>query len=220
MVLILLVNTVNVKGKLKKIRGCTMAVTKQAIVGVSIELLNRDGIENLSMRTIAKALDVKAAALYNHISGKMELYGAIAEYMCLSCALPAPMKDSPKYLRALCRAYRAMLLTVRDSTVVFETSVPATPRRVEIIRMMSDALSALGVTPENLMTVCNMLHNYVLSFVADECRFKTMPPEALEQFSEMLDPNKRLLVIKGRRFDERFEYGLRVLFTGLTNIKE
>jgi AcrR family transcriptional regulator len=195
-----------------------MAVTKQTIIGVSIELLNRDGIESLSMRTIAKALNVKAAALYNHISGKMELYGAISEHMCLGCALPAPMEDSPKYLQAMCRAYRAMLLTVRDSTVIFERSVPVTPRRVEIIRMMSGSLSALGVPPKNLMTVCNMLHNYVLSFVADERRFNTMPPEALERFSAMLDPNKRLLVIKGRRFDKRFEYGLRVLFTGLTNI--
>jgi AcrR family transcriptional regulator len=192
-----------------------VAVTKQAIVETSIAILNRDGIDGLSMRTIAKALDVKAAALYNHISGKQELFGAIVEQMCTAYVVPESKEDHMKYLMALCRAYRAMLLTVRDSTFAFENSVPNTPRRVEIIRLVGDALLTAGVTRKNLMTASNMMNNYVLSFVADEVRFRNRPPGAMRQFAEGLGSGERPLFISEQSFDEQFDYGLRVLFTGM-----
>lgn len=196
-----------------------MAVTKQAIVDATIDILNHEGIENLSMRTIAKALNVKAAALYNHISGKQELFGAVAEHMCMSCTWFEPVSDHVEYLTAMCRAYRVMLLTVRDSPAIFENSRPTTPRRVEIIRQMCNALLRLGIKWEDLMTASNMMNNYVLSFVADEVRFKNAPPEAMREFSKMLDLDQRPLFISERGFDEQFHYGLRILFTGMKMVE-
>jgi hypothetical protein len=73
----------------------------------------------------------------------------------------------------------------------------------------------MGVTPENLMTVSNMLNNYVLSFVADEVRFLNTPPETLKSFSEMLDPGYEVMFMSQRNFEEQFLYGLEVLFAGL-----
>lgn len=192
-----------------------MAVSKRAIVDAAIEILNRDGVDGLSMRTIAKALNVKVAALYNHVSGKSELNDEIVEYMCKNSAFPEPTDNQEAYLMAMCRAYRAMLLTVRDSTSVFENSIPTTPRRVEIIHLMGSALLALGVKFENLMTVSNMINNYVLSFTADEVRFKHQSPEAIQNFATMLSFEQQPLFISERGFDEQFDYGLRVLFTGL-----
>jgi len=192
-----------------------MSITKQAIVGASITILNREGIDNLSMRTIAKALDVKAAALYNHVSGKQELLGAVAEHMCTVCTLPEPMDDPLEYLMSMCHAYRVMLLTVRDSTLVFENSHPNTPQRAGIIRLMSDTILQLGVKWENLMTASNMMNNYVLSFVADEIRFRKQSPEATQEFAEMLGMDKRPIFISERGFDEQFDYGLCVLFAGM-----
>ena len=192
-----------------------MAISKHTIVDAAIEILNRDGVDGLSMRTIAKALDVKAAALYNHVSGKEELNGEIVEYMCKSSVFPDPTDDHAMYLMAMCRAYRAMLLTTRDSTTIFVNSVPTTPRRVEVIRSMGSALLALGIKWENLMTALNMVNNYVLSFTADEVRFKRQSAEAIQNFAAMLSFDEPPLFISERGFDEQFDYGLRVIFAGL-----
>jgi AcrR family transcriptional regulator len=188
-----------------------MAQTKETIIETAIEILNREGADGLSMRTLAKALNIKAASLYWHFEGKQELFGAIAEHMCERCDIGgADDLITSHYL-----AYRSMLLTVRDSVVIFENSRPNTPRRLEIIKSITERLLGLGVNPENMMTVANMLNNYVLSFVADEQRFKNTPQEVLEDLLKTLDPGERFMFVSGRDFDEQFDYGLSIIFAGI-----
>ena len=200
---------------MKILRGDKMAISKEMIVDASLKILNRDGIEGLSMRTIAKELNIKAASLYWHFSGKLDLYGAIAEYLCSLYEMPEESDNPKDYLFASYGAYRAMLLSTRDSVPVLENSIPITPCRIEIIRAISKALLKMGVKEENLTTVSNLLNNYVLSFVADECRFKNTPPDKLQEFRKMLSPQDRLFLSIPNDFDEQFSYGLRVLFAGL-----
>jgi len=47
----------------KTFRGDKMEVSKKAIVEASVKILNRDGIERLSMRAIAKELNIGVAVL-------------------------------------------------------------------------------------------------------------------------------------------------------------
>jgi len=196
-----------------------MAISKEIIVDAAIGILNRDGADALSMRTLAAALDIKAASLYNHISGKQELYGSIAEFMCTGCDLPDSGLPPKEYLTELNRAYRVMLLTVRDSTFIFENSIPNTPNRGRLIRNVANKLTEMGVQNENLMTISNMLNNYVLSFVADECRYKNTPPDILAGFMNLLDPADRMLYFNERDFEKQFDYGLCVFFAGLEAVE-
>lgn len=200
---------------MKILRGDQMAVTRETIVETSVGILNRDGIEALSMRTIAKELNIKAASLYWHFSGKLDLYGAIAEYLCSFYKMPEESDNPKDYLISSYRAYRAMLLSTRDSVSVLENSIPDTPRRLEIINAILKELVRMGVKKENLMTVSNLLNNYVLSFVADECRFKNTPPDKLQRLEKMFDFQDNLLPRASNNFDGQFLLGLRVLFAGL-----
>jgi TetR/AcrR family transcriptional regulator, tetracycline repressor protein len=199
-------------------RGNSMAISKETIVEASIKILNRDGIENLTMRTIAKELKIKAASLYWHISGKTELYGAIAEYLCSQFHMPENTDDVRAYLEEMFKAYRIMLLSTRDAVPVLENSIPITPKRMEIIKKIADALLTMGILEKNLMTISNLLNNYVLSFVADEVRFKNTPAEAYADFPETDWPFDRRK-IENIDYDEQFLYGLRVLFAGLEAVE-
>jgi AcrR family transcriptional regulator len=195
-----------------------MAVTKELIISASIEILNRDGVENLTMRTLAKELNIKAASLYWHFIGKQELFGEIAEHMCIKALFPSDAGDAKTFVKEICKAYRAMLLTVRDSITVFEESLPSTPRRMEIIRSQSKTMLRMNIKEEHLMTAANMLNNFVLSFVADELRFKNLSPEQISIMSEQLSPEDYMIFANIGNFDENFDYGLRVLFTGLETV--
>jgi len=195
-----------------------MAVSKESIVEASIRILNRDGIENLTMRTIAKELGIKAASLYWHFSGKLELYGAIAEYLLSQSCKPEDADNKEDYLTATFKAYRAMLLSMRDSVPVFENSLPNTPKRLEIIKDTADAFMKMGVHEKNLLTVSNLFNNYVLSHVADEVRFKNAPPEVYEELPDT--PVFSNHPVTDADYDEQFLYGLRVLFAGLEAIKK
>ena len=195
-----------------------MAVSKIGIVEASIKILNRDGIEGLTMRTIAKELSIKAASLYNHIRSQKELFAEIAEYMV--ARTPMPDSDGAPYdfLIQTSWAYRNILKTVRDSVAIFENSMPNTPRRVDIIRNLSKKLLEFGVLPENLMTISNMLNNYTLSFTADETRYKNTPPELLAAVSQMFESGGNPIITGEVDFDAQFLYGLEVLFAGVKSL--
>lgn len=196
-----------------------MAISKETIVAASIKILNRDGIEKLTMRTIAKELGIKASSLYWHVSGKLELYGAIAEHLCSQYDRPGNMDDMKDYLAEMLKSYRSMLLSMRDAVPIFENSLPITPKRVEIIRATYDALLKLGIQKKNLATAANLLNNYVLSFVADELRFKNTTPETYTDISDMLGVIDQRSTLEDGDFEGQFLYGLRVLFSGLEAVE-
>ena len=54
--------------------------TAQLILNNSVALFARHGYEGVSMRDIAKAVDISAAALYHHYPDKQNLYIATMEY--------------------------------------------------------------------------------------------------------------------------------------------
>ena len=195
-----------------------MALTKDYIVEKSVEILNRDGVDGLTMRLLAKELNIKAASLYWHFRSKAELYAAISEMQCGKIIIPVETSHRI-FLSDVFSQFRQILLGVRDSVYVFENSAPFTPKRLEIIRAVSNVLLLLGVKTENLVTVSNLFNNYVLSFVADEYRFKEITGEGIKKFAETLSPQDRLLFAIPQDFDRQFEYGLKLLFEGLEQVK-
>jgi AcrR family transcriptional regulator len=192
-----------------------MDITREKIVQAALEILNRKGIGSLSMRVLADKLDIKAASLYWHISNKTELYGLIAEHICTQIQLPnskyrlARRKDAKKYLLELNLQYRKKLLETRDSAAIFTNSDPVTPRRKELIKTILDSLRILGVKPGNCLAAANMLNHYVLSFIADEFRFKDLSRKGMDIAGTFGNQ-----FVMASNFDDQFLYGIGVLLSG------
>jgi hypothetical protein len=188
-----------------------MAVNRDKIIEASINILNRDGIDKFTMRTLAEELHIKAASLYEHIMGKQELYGLIAEYINAKIILSGKISDPKAYLYGQSINFRQELLKIRGSVEICINSPPVTPCRLEVIKNSLYCVSKMGVRDKHCLTVCNMLANYILSFVADEFRFKTTPQDAIAelmaQYGKYTWENVNL--------DKQFTYGLDLIFSGL-----
>lgn len=188
-----------------------MAITKEAIIKASIDILNRDGIGNLSMRTLAKELNIKAASLYWHIKDKQDLYDLIAEQINQEILLPEAIDDAKETLTALALEIRRVLLKTRDAVDIFSQSFPSTPNRIKAINFVLATLTKYGVSNENCLTAANLVNNYIVSFVADEIRAKHISPEQAKRFGLFWDGKYEMNL----DFEQQFLYGLRVLFAGL-----
>ena len=55
--------------------------TKEKIIFESLKLFSRKGYDGVSMREIASAVGIKGASIYNHFSGKEEIFKAILDEM-------------------------------------------------------------------------------------------------------------------------------------------
>lgn len=54
--------------------------TKEVIFDVAVNMIARNGYENVSMRDIAKEVGIKPASIYSHYKGKEQLLDTIYEY--------------------------------------------------------------------------------------------------------------------------------------------
>lgn len=188
-----------------------MAITKEAILQASLDILNRDGVGNLSMRTIAKELNIKAASLYWHIKDKQSLYDLLAEHINQEISLPEAIDDPKEALTALALEFRRVLLKTRDAVEIFAQSIPSTPSRIKSIQFVLGALTQYGVSHKNCITAGNLVNNYIVSFVADELRAKHISPEQAKQFGLLFGERYEMNL----DFEQQFLYGLSVLFAGL-----
>ncbi|GHV43471.1 hypothetical protein AGMMS49546_25160 [Spirochaetia bacterium] len=186
-----------------------MSISQETIVLAAIDLLNREGINKLTMRTVAAALDTKAASLYRHIKDKKDLYNLITEKVCSEIRPPCGLSNAKKYLIEAAGLYRQKLLALRDSVEIFSRSPPTTPIRLELIKNIMISLLHIGIKEENCMIASHIFNNYILSFVANEAGFQNIPPETPHPFEAILGTN-----FKKMTFDEQFNCGLNVLFAG------
>lgn len=191
-----------------------MFITKDKIIEAAIIILNKDGLGGLSMRAIAKELNVKAASLYYHIQNKTELMGFIADYICKDVDLELSAESPRQRIIDISNAFRASLLRVQDSTEVFHKSIPNTPNRVKQIRVIIDSLKEMGIPKQNLLTAGNLLNNYILSFVADERLFTELNkdqdiPIELPFTKDLRFPND---------YNQQFAYGLEVVLVGFERV--
>jgi TetR/AcrR family tetracycline transcriptional repressor len=191
-----------------------MALSRESIVKAALELLNRDGIESLTMRTLAAFLDTRAASLYRHIRDKKDLYDLIAEAVIAEIQPSRGLSNAEKYLMEAAGLYRQKLLSLRDSVEIFTRSRATTPKRFDFMKNVMICLLHLGVKENKCMVATHMLNNYILSSVSDEIFFRSFSPDAPNPYGAILGSNFEWL-----SFDEQFNCGLEVLFAGFKALK-
>ena len=72
----------------------TVQLNPNTILAQALEILRDYGLADLTMRRIARSLDVAPGALYWHFSSKQALLGAIADHLLLDIPAIAPREET------------------------------------------------------------------------------------------------------------------------------
>ena len=179
-----------------------MNISTARMIEASIDILNNEGINGLTMRKLADKLHVAAPSFYFHIKDKLTLYGLITEYICGLILRQITPQDS---LQDICLIVRKEYKAIRHSPQLVAISPPRTPDRIALINIFFDKLRALGVAEEYLAVSGNLLNNYILSFVADEEIWEAYRESAIDlPFAAGVSDA-----------DTQFAFGLRIILNGL-----
>ena len=101
-----------------------MTLDRPAIVTAALDLLDQVGLEGLTLRRLASALDVRAPALYWHFKSKQDLLDEMAAAMLressegLDVSRPFP-GNWGEFARVYTGGLRRTLLRHRDGAKVF-----------------------------------------------------------------------------------------------------
>ncbi|NEA16320.1 TetR/AcrR family transcriptional regulator C-terminal domain-containing protein [Streptomyces halstedii] len=205
----------------------TTKIDRARVAGTALRLLNEVGLDGLTLRAIARELDVKAPALYWHFKDKQELLDEMATVMyrrMLDEDLPgpAPGRWQDQLVTYQCVLRRA-LLRYRDGAKVYSgarfTGTDHAPGLEAHLRTMTDA----GFTPRQAVRAGTTANAYTMGFVTEEQGVQPMPDERREGYdvAERAARMERypLVAAAGAEifgaYDERFEDGLCILVAGI-----
>ena len=206
-----------------------MALDREIVVRTALRVLDEVGLEGLTLRKIAAALDVQAPALYWHFKNKQALLDEMATTVFADTirdsGLPSADGTWAEWAAAYGQELRQMLLRYRDGAKMFSgtyltDSALYAPMDVAL-RKFTDAGFALPEAISGLATI----YYYTVGFTIEEQAIYPRPGERNPQY----DPDKRAERIDSAKFplalaagaalfsgfDERFEQGLQIIIRGL-----
>ncbi|MGW1073542.1 TetR/AcrR family transcriptional regulator C-terminal domain-containing protein [Streptomyces sp. NPDC002537] len=202
-------------------------IDRAQVADTALRLLNEVGLEGLTLRRIAKELDVQAPALYWHFKNKQELLDEVATEMFRRMAEPISAAEGDTWQERLTAAIREMrrhLLAYRDGAKVFSgTRFTDTSYATPVERILRDCVEA-GFTPRAAARAWWTVCAYTVGHVIEEQSVYPTPTADRDPVYEMTDRARKLsghplTTEAGWEFfgdlDAGYEDGLRVVIAGI-----
>lgn len=185
-----------------------MQLHKHDVVEAATAILDSYGIADLTMRRLARELNVSPGALYWHFANKQQLLGAMADRILTPAREVPAAADWRDRIVAVCTALRDALLSHTDGAELVSASFAAGQSEAgrEILAALSGAAAHAGVAAADAELAARTVIYYVLGFTVDE-------QSRLQWDSAgVLDADQSVATID---HDRRFGFGLRLLIDGL-----
>ncbi|MFI5858706.1 TetR/AcrR family transcriptional regulator [Streptomyces parvulus] len=199
---------------------------RRRVADTALRLLNETGLEGLTLRAIARELDVKAPALYWHFKDKQALLDEMATEMYRRMVAGTPLDPADTWRERLLRTnrgLRASLLGYRDGARVFSGSRFTGAEHAEQMEDTLRLLTAAGLTLAQAARASTTAYLFTLGFVTEEQGVQPLPGERREGFD--VDERARLLAAypltaaAGAEiftdYERHFEEALALVITGI-----
>jgi AcrR family transcriptional regulator len=121
-----------------------LPLTRERVVQAAIRLADEVGVAQLSMRKLAKALNVEAMSLYHHVTGKEDLLDAMVDAVVAQIALPAPEGDWKNAMRGRALSARVVLLSHRWAALLMISRINVGPAMLGHVEAMLHCLRSAG----------------------------------------------------------------------------
>ena len=210
--------------RLKRREGPGAPLTRNQIVAMALELVDRDGLKALSMRRLGAELGVDPMAAYYHIPNKQALLDAIVEAVMATIDLSVDHPADPPEDRILCaaHAYRDAMLAHANALPIVLARGPATPAALRPVELLIGILRDAGLPPAEALSGMNMIAAAVRGIVGMIATggVKTPSPDQIEAMARSLPAGqfpclREAMPHAGEFSDRGFDFGIRALARGL-----
>src|SRR5579859_623649 len=210
----------------------TGKITRDAMLSAALAIIDRDGIDGLSMRLLARALGRDPMILYRHAPNKAALLDGVAETVLAQLKVDAADPDWAAQLRTVARGYRRLALAHPKVVPLLVTRPLATPlglRPRGTLRPLEDILTLLtraGFSGPDALHIYRALFGFLHGHVLNELQELVEKPDETDDLLRLglhrlplgEFPLLRSLAPVLAAYDggAELERGLDILLTGLT----
>lgn len=211
----------------RRSRPAKEPLSRELIVKTAYELLKEHGIEGMSMRKVAKALDTGPASLYVYVNNVQELSAYVLDYGLGQMVYP-DSKDST-WKEQLFDLLHTYFLLLFEKPGLAEISLSTIPQGTNFIQLTEHLLAALdegGIKSTSAAWGVDLLLLYVSSVAYEKVSWKK------QGSSQISDTKKAFLQADKTQFPfihrvkeemfagdtvsmERFRWGIDVILYGI-----
>jgi AcrR family transcriptional regulator len=210
-------------------------LSRDAIVEAALRVLDREGMEGLSMRKVGEELGTGAASLYWHVRNKDELLQLVFERVSSEVDLPEPDPSRwQEQLKDLARQMRAVLNRHRDVARISLGRIPGGADIARVTEWLFQLLRGAGIPDQAIAYLGDIASLYVAAYAFEESLGLASPTgedQPPEQIVEMLKdwtrslPEDRFPITRSvvdllfaGDADDRFEFGIDLIVRGLESL--
>jgi len=203
-------------------------VNRDMVARAGLKLLNEVGLEQLTLRLLAKDLKIQAPTVYWHFKSKEELIDEMATTVLAEGTRQlVPVKDSADWsawAAAFGGGLRKTLLAYRDGARMVAGSRLTNTKYMKTVEQIGAVLIGKGFTVRQAVVLLSTIYNYTQSFVMEEQAVFPRPKQRSPQYdialrNAKLDPSEFPILrqsgsILFDKFDRRYKEGLDLILRG------
>jgi len=204
-------------------------LTRERVVAAALALVDDEGVEGLSMRTVAARLGVEAMSLYRHVANKEDLLLAVADLVLSEIEVPPPGTPWRAAMERRALSAREVFLRHPSAAIVVESCATMTPSRLAYGDAIAGLLVADGFAPPLAYRAFMLLDSYVYGYTMQELSWPhptsndeppvaiTVPLERFPHFGAIMQAAMAKVAVQGfsAAYDEEFRFGLALVLDAL-----
>jgi TetR/AcrR family tetracycline transcriptional repressor len=201
------------------------ALSRDRVVDAALAIVDRDGLDGLTMRRLAADLGVEAMSLYHWFPSKAAILDGLVEAAIRETATAVGLEQDLGWresLRRLAHAYRDVLKAHPNTLVCISSRPGKSVEAMRFIERMLDVLRADGFAPGLAVKAMQAVLAYITGAVSAEVGRAAPhgpPDEFFARFPEAEFPriNEVAKLFNGPppSDDEQFVFGLESLLDGI-----
>jgi AcrR family transcriptional regulator len=200
------------------------------VLRTAVAFADERGLKELTMRSLAKQLDVEAMSLYNHVANKDDLLDGMIELVFSEIEPPGAGGDWKAELRKRAVSTRAALLRHRWAVGEMEGRTSHGPSNMKVHDAVLGCLRAAGFSIEMTVHAMSVQDAYIYGFALQQTDMSSQTAEefAAEARRQMIDHADALadyphlvevvggyVATAGYDYDREFLFGFDVILDGL-----
>ena len=153
-------------------------LSKERVLRTAVALVERDGIESLTMRKLAGELGAGAMSLYHHVPNKSELLDGMVDIVFSEIELPSTDVDWKTAMRQRAISTREVLARHRWAVGLMESRATPGPASFALHDAVLGCLREGGFSIEMTIQAYSVQDAYIYGFALQE---KSLPFDSAEE---------------------------------------
>lgn len=207
-------------------------LSRERVLVAALRLADETGIEQLTMRRLATALDVKPMTIYHHVAGKEQIIDGIVDMVFAEIDLPPHDLPWTTAMRTRCRSAREVLARHPWAPPLMETRTTPGPATLRHHDAVLGCLRSGGLSLELTAHTYAIIDSYVYGFAMQEATLPFGGGEEIAglaeqivqafpsgEYSHLVEFTTEHVLQPGYRFAVSFEIGLDLILDGIERIR-